>query len=148
MFTGEYRHTIDAKGRVAVPARFRAELAAGAIVTRWIDTCLAIFPKLEWDKFADSVAQLPVSDAGARVFSRFVFSGAFEFLLDAQGRLVLPARPCAISPHLTNEAVVVGSRNHIELWEPETLGDLQRGDELSRCPCGAHHQPRASSATK
>lgn len=118
MFTGEYRHAIDAKGRVAVPARFRAELAAGAFVSRWIDTCLAIFPKQEWDRFADSVAQLPVSDAGARVFSRFVFSGAFEFLLDAQGRLVLPPALRDFA-HLTNEAVVVGSRNHIELWEPE-----------------------------
>ncbi len=117
MFTGEYRHAIDAKGRVAVPARFRAELAAGAFVSRWIDTCLAIFPRPEWDRFANRVAELPVSDAGARVFSRFVFSGAFEFLLDAQGRLVLPPALREFAG-LTNDAVVVGARDHIELWEP------------------------------
>ena len=60
MFTGEYRHAIDAKGRVAVPARFRAELAQGAVVSRWIDSCLAIFPQGEWDRFATRVAELPV----------------------------------------------------------------------------------------
>ena len=117
MFTGEYRHAIDAKGRVAVPARFRAELAAGAFVSRWIDTCLGIFPRSEWEKLADRVAALPVSDAGARAFSRFVFSGAFEFLLDAQGRLVLPPALREFAG-LTSDAVVVGARDHIELWEP------------------------------
>jgi MraZ protein len=117
LFTGEYRHAIDAKGRVAVPARFRAELAAGAFVSRWIDSCLAIFPRPEWDKFASRVAELPFSDAGARVFSRFVFSGAFEFVLDAQGRLVLPPALREFAG-LSDEVVVVGSREHIELWEP------------------------------
>jgi len=119
LFTGEYRHTIDAKGRVAVPAKFRGKLDDGAFVSRWIDACLAIFPRQEWDDFAARVAQLPISDASARVFSRFVFSGAFEFLLDAQGRLVLPPALREFAG-LTSEAVVVGSRDHIELWNPDT----------------------------
>ena len=118
MFTGEYRHAIDAKGRVAVPARFRAELAQGAFVSRWIDSCLAIFPRSEWERLADRVAELPFSDAGARVFSRFVFSSAYEFNLDAQGRLVLPPGLREFA-NLSDEAVVVGARDHIELWEPE-----------------------------
>ena len=117
MFTGEYRHAIDAKGRVAVPARFRAELAPGAFVTRWIDNCLAIFPRPEWDRLASRVADLPFSDAGARVFSRFVFSGAFEFQLDAQGRLVLPPSLREFAD-VKSDVVVVGARDHIELWEP------------------------------
>ena len=117
MFTGEYRHAIDGKGRVAVPARFRAELAQGAFVSRWIDSCLAIFPRPEWERLANRVAGLPFSDAGARVFSRFVFSGAFEFALDGQGRLVLPPGLREFA-NLTTDAVVVGSRDHIELWEP------------------------------
>ena len=117
MFTGEYRHAIDAKGRVAVPARFRAELAQGAVVSRWIDNCLAIYPQGEWDRFATRVAELPVSDAGARVFSRFVFGGAFEFQLDAQGRLVLPPTLRDFAG-LQDDVVVVGSRDHVELWEP------------------------------
>jgi MraZ protein len=118
LFTGEYRHAIDAKGRVAVPARFRAELAPGAFVTRWIDNCLAIFPRPEWDRLASRVADLPFSDAGARVFSRFVFSGAFEFQLDAQGRLVLPPALREFADVRT-DVVVVGARDHIELWDPD-----------------------------
>ena len=61
MFTGEYRHSVDDKGRLAVPARFRVQLAGGAYVSRWIDGCLAIFPKEDWDGLATKVAGLPVT---------------------------------------------------------------------------------------
>ena len=117
MFTGEYRHTVDDKGRVAVPVRFRAELGVGALVTKWIDGCLAIFPRPAWDELAARVASLPVTDAGARVFQRFIFGTAFEFGLDRQGRLVIPAVLRSFAG-LDGEAVVVGSRDHLELWEP------------------------------
>lgn len=117
MFTGEYRHTIDGKGRIAVPARFRAELEAGAFISRWIDSCLAIFPREAWDQLAARVASLPYSDAGARTFSRFVFSGAFEVELDRQGRALVPAGLREFAA-LEGEAVVVGTRDHIELWRP------------------------------
>ena len=118
MFTGEYRHSVDGKGRVAVPARFRTQLVGGAFVARWIDECLGIFPREAWDAFAAKVAALPVTNASARTFSRFIFSGAFEVELDAQGRVVVPQglREWA---GLGTEAVVVGSRDHIELWEPD-----------------------------
>jgi MraZ protein len=134
LFTGEYRHAIDAKGRVAVPARFRAELAAGAFVSRWIDGCLGIFSKVEWDNFANRVADLPFSDADARAFARFVFSGAFEFLLDAQGRLVLPTALRDFAG-LKTEVMVVGSRDHIELWDPDRWStysaELNKADVLA-----------------
>jgi MraZ protein len=118
VFTGEYRHTVDAKGRIAVPARFRVQLAGGAFVSRWIDACLAIFPRDAWDSLAARVASLPVTDASARTFSRFVFSGAFEVEVDRQGRVLVPAnlRDWA---ELRGEAVVVGSRDHVELWSPD-----------------------------
>lgn len=118
MFTGEYRHTVDAKGRIAIPARFRARLDGGAYVARWIDGCLGIFPRRDFEELAARVAAKPVTDAGARTFSRFVFSGAFEFELDGQGRALVPSglREWA---GLGGEAVVVGSRDHIELWAPE-----------------------------
>ncbi|CAN5733729.1 division/cell wall cluster transcriptional repressor MraZ [soil metagenome] len=117
MFTGEYRHAIDTKGRVAVPARFRAELEEGAFVSRWIDGCLAIFPRESWDELASRVASLSISDAGARTFSRFLFSGAFEVELDRQGRALVPAGLREFAG-LEGEAVVVGTRDHIELWNP------------------------------
>lgn len=117
MFTGEFRHSIDAKGRVAVPARFRAELATGAHVTRWIENCLAIFPNQAWERLAEKVGELRYADAGARAFSRFLFSGAFDVELDSQGRVVLPASLRDFAG-LKGDAVVVGALDHIELWEP------------------------------
>ena len=118
MFTGEYRHTIDAKGRIAVPARFRGDLAGIAFVSRWMDGCLAIFPKDAWNELADRVASLQVSDASARNFARFLFGGAFEIELDRQGRAVLPAGLRA-EAGLNGEAVVVGMRDHLEIWQPD-----------------------------
>jgi MraZ protein len=117
VFTGEFRHAIDGKGRLAVPARFRADLASGAHVSRWIDGCLAIFPNNEWERLAERVQGLPITDAGARVFSRFLFSGAYDVELDGQGRVVLPAGLREFAS-LKSEAVVVGARDRIELWEP------------------------------
>jgi MraZ protein len=117
VFTGEFRHAIDGKGRIAVPARFRAELAPGAHVSRWMDNCVAIFPNQAWQKLADRVSEQRYADAGARAFSRFLFSGAFEVAPDRQGRLVLPTSLRDFAG-LTTEAVVVGSLDHVELWEP------------------------------
>jgi MraZ protein len=116
VFTGEFRHSIDTKGRVAVPARFRAELATGAHVSRWLDSCLAIFPNEAWQELADRVGQQRYADAEARAFSRFLFASAFDVELDSQGRVVLPAglRDYA---GIKGEAVVVGALDHIEIWE-------------------------------
>jgi MraZ protein len=125
VFTGEYRHTVDEKGRLAVPARFRAQLAGGAFVSRWIDGCLAIFPRSDWDGLAARVAGLPVTDPGGRAFGRFLFGGAFEAELDRQGRVLIPAylRDWA---GLEGDAVVVGSRDHAEIWAPGRWEDVRR----------------------
>ncbi len=125
MFTGEYRHSVDDKGRIAVPARFRAQLAGGAHVSRWIDGCLAIFPAPAWDELATKVAGLPISDPGSRAFARFLFGGAIEAELDRQGRILLPAylREWA---GLAAEAVIVGARDHAEIWAPERWEAIRR----------------------
>lgn len=122
MFTGEYRHSLDAKGRIAVPSRFRADLRGGAFLCRWIDLCLGLFPRDAWDALAAKVAALPVTDAGARTFSRFLFASAYEVELDGQGRVVVPAglREWA---GLESEVVVVGARDHVELWAPGRWAD-------------------------
>jgi MraZ protein len=117
VFTGEYRHTVDDKGRVAIPVRFRTELAGGGLVSKWIDGCLALHPRAAWDALATRVGALPVTDANARVFQRYIFGTAFEIELDRQGRLVVPAVLREFAG-LGEEAVVVGSRDHLELWEP------------------------------
>ncbi len=119
MFTGEYRHTVDDKGRMAVPAKFRVQLGAGAVVSRWLDACLAIHTQQGWDELAAKVAALPITDQNARRFSRLIFAGAAEVELDRQGRILLPAY---LRDHigLGSDAVVVGSRDHAEIWVPGT----------------------------
>ena len=119
MFTGEYRHTVDDKGRIAVPAKFRVQLGAGAVVSRWLDECLAIHTQAGWDELATKVAALPITDQNSRRFQRFVFAGAAEVELDRQGRVLLPAY---LRDHikLAGDAVVVGSRDHAEIWVPAT----------------------------
>ena len=125
MFTGEYRHSVDDKGRLAVPARFRAQLDAGLVVSRWLDSCLAIHTKAGWDALAEKVAQLPITDANARRFSRFIFAGASETTLDGQGRVLVPAYLREMAG-LASEAVVVGSRDHAEIWAPDTWQAYRR----------------------
>ncbi len=140
MFTGEYRHSVDAKGRLAVPAKFRAQLDSGAVVSRWMDACLAIWPRVEWDRLAARVAALPtVENAGARLFNRFLFANAVEVVWDAQGRFVLPSylRDAA---RLEGEAVIVGSADHAEIWAPPAWDDYRKAldapDELARAFSG------------
>lgn len=127
MFTGEYRHTIDAKGRLAVPARFRPGLAGDAYVCRWLDGCLAIFPRSSWEDLAARIRGLAtVSDPTARTFARHVFSTAFPVELDGQGRVLLPAS-LRESEGLASEAVVVGLLDHVELWPPQRWAQYTAG---------------------
>jgi MraZ protein len=135
VFTGEYRHTVDEKGRIAVPAKFRAQLGAGAVVSRWLDACLAIHTTQGWESLAAKVAALPITDQNARRFQRLIFAGAAEVELDRQGRVLLPAY---LREHidLGTEAVVVGSRDHAEIWVPATWATYAQGledpDELAQ----------------
>ena len=128
MFTGEYRHSVDDKGRLAVPSKFRAQLDAGLVVSRWLENCLAIHTRASWDALADKVATLPIADERARRFERFIFAGAVETSLDGQGRVLVPAY-LRETAGLGNEAVVVGSRDHAEIWAPARWDDYRRSLE-------------------
>jgi MraZ protein len=128
VFTGEYRHSVDEKGRIAVPAKFRAQLEGGAYVARWLDACLAIFPRAAWDVLAEKVGGLPIGDANARTFSRSLFASAYEIEPDRQGRTVVPASLRELAG-LRDEAVIVGMRDHAEIWEPERWTTYRRAME-------------------
>jgi len=119
MFLGEFVHTTDDKGRITIPARFRAELASGLVVTRGIDRCLAIYPLSEWEKLAEKVSALPVTDRRARAFRRLVFANAADAVPDKQGRIVIPPRLREYAG-LSDEVVITGLNNYIELWNPRT----------------------------
>jgi MraZ protein len=139
VFTGEYRHTVDDKGRIAVPAKFRAQLDAGAVVSRWMEDCLAVHTVEGWGRISAKVEALPVTDANGRLFSRFLYGGAADVELDRQGRILVPAF-LRESVGLRDEAVVVGLRDHIEIWAPGTWDTYRRAlddpDELTRAFSG------------
>ena len=126
MFTGEYKHSVDAKGRVAIPARFRLQLEEGAVVVRWLDGCAAVYPRAAFETLASKVSVLPLADEKARSVSRFLSSSAFDVERDSQGRIVLPGaiRDWAA---LGTEAVLVGAWDHVEIWSPDRWAAVQKG---------------------
>jgi len=128
LFTGEYRHTVDEKGRLAVPARFRAQLEGGAVLSRWIDGCLAVHTRGGWQELSDRVAGLPITDSAARLFGRQIFAGAQEADLDRQGRVLIPAY-LREEIGLDGEAVIVGVRDHGEIWAPKRWSEYRRAME-------------------
>ena len=111
---GEFRHSIDAKGRLFIPARLRDELGEHFTVTRGLDKCLAIYPEAEWNVLEERIRNLPMSKA--RDLQRFFFSSAFDAELDSQGRILLPAGLRTYAG-LTKEAVIAGVSNHAEIWD-------------------------------
>jgi MraZ protein len=125
MFLGAFTHTIDEKGRLTVPAKFRADLAAGLVVTRAIDRCLAIYPLEEWEHLAGQVSALPVTDRRARAFRRLVFADAADAIPDKQGRVLIPPRLREYAG-LDGEVVVTGLNTYIEVWNPDAW-DEERG---------------------
>lgn len=116
MFIGEYSHNIDTKGRLAVPAKFRAQLKKGAVVTRGLDNCLFLYPKEEWSKLAKQLANLPISQKDARAFARLMLAGAMDVEIDSQGRIVLPSYLREYAT-LKNNAIIAGLYTRLEIWD-------------------------------
>lgn len=114
MFSGEHEHTLDDKGRLIIPVKFRAALAEGLFITRGMDGCLFIFPPNAWKDLSEKVGNLPIYEASARLFSRMIFSGT-ECKLDRQGRILLPP---SLREHaeIENEVVVIGVNSRLEIW--------------------------------
>lgn len=135
MFLGEYTHTIDDKGRVTIPARFRAELAAGMVVTRGFDRNLMVYPVEEWLEMAERVAARPVSDESVRAFRRRIFAGATDLEPDRQGRIVLPQYLREFAG-IDGEVVVAGNYDYVELWDAEAWREVrlavEDNDDVSR----------------
>ena len=118
MFLGEYRHNIDVKGRLAVPARFRSELAEGLVVTRGLDPCLHIYSQSEWLPLAERLSQLPMSEPAVRALRRSFFASAFSCEMDKQGRILIPATLREYAD-FGGEVVVAGLNNYVEIWSVE-----------------------------
>ncbi|MGZ3615541.1 MAG: division/cell wall cluster transcriptional repressor MraZ [Ktedonobacteraceae bacterium] len=123
MFLGQFDHTIDAKGRMAVPARFRGQLEKGAVISKGMGTCLSVYTMQRWEEKSAELVEGKTSE-DLRDFERRIYPSAGEVELDGQGRLVIPGRLRAYAG-LDSEATVAGVRDHIEIWDRGTWQDYQ-----------------------
>ncbi|MBI2034022.1 MAG: division/cell wall cluster transcriptional repressor MraZ [Candidatus Liptonbacteria bacterium] len=128
MLLGEYKHNLDSKGRVAIPAKFREELKAGAIITRGLDNCLFVFAAKEWEALAKKLIALPLAQANSRAFVRLMLAGASNVEVDSQGRVLIPdyLRKYA---GLKKEVVVAGLYNRAEIWDAEKWNQYKQKTE-------------------
>lgn len=130
MFLGEFTHTIDDKGRLTIPARFRGDLAAGLVVTRGFDRNLMIFPLSGWQEMAERIISRPLADESVRSFRRRVFSGAVDLTPDRQGRIVLPSYLREFAG-IDGEVVVAGMYNYLEVWSVDSWDSVRETIEDS-----------------
>lgn len=128
MFIGEYKHTIDEKGRMALPVKFRAKMSGTAIITRGLDHCLFVFTANDWEILAQKLMSLPMVQSNSRAFSRLMLAGAMEAEIDGQGRILIPdyLREYAA---LKKQAVIAGLYNRIEIWEEARWGVYKKKTE-------------------
>lgn len=119
MFIGEYHHTIDEKGRIIIPAKFREELGDKFVITRGIENCLFVYSFENWAKITDKLNSLPFTKKDARTFNRFFLSGATDVELDKQGRVNI-ASPLIQYATLEKDCVVVGTGDRLEIWSEKS----------------------------
>ncbi|OAT81816.1 division/cell wall cluster transcriptional repressor MraZ [Desulfotomaculum copahuensis] len=115
MFMGEFQHTIDAKGRLIIPARFREGLGDKFVLTKGLDGCLFAYPPQEWTALESKMRSLPFTRADARAFVRFFFAGACECEVDKQGRILIPGNLREYAA-LEKDVVVIGVSSRVEIW--------------------------------
>lgn len=117
MFLGRHSHNLDAKGRLALPARFRDKLADGVVITRGFDPCLLVYPLDTWMPLAERVAALSIGDPDVRKLRRMLFADAVDVQVDGQGRVLIPVELRDYAS-IEREAIVVGVHTFIEIWTP------------------------------
>lgn len=117
MFLGEYLHSVDGKGRLAVPARFRAQIERGAVLTRGIESCLYVYPLETWEQKARELAAAALNARQRRLVERRFFGMAFPVELDAQGRMVITPKLRQYAA-LNGDAMVIGAHDRFEIWSP------------------------------
>lgn len=128
MFIGEYQHTIDEKGRLAIPVKFRSELAGGAVITRGLDNCLFLYAVSEWKNLADKLSKLPIGQANIRAFSRLMLAGAMDAIPDKQGRIIIPDYLRKFGK-ISKKVILAGLYSRIEIWDEEEWEKFKTGAE-------------------
>ncbi len=116
MFTGRYYHNLEAKGRLAIPQSFRAELGSGGVITWGLDGCLFLFPKSYWQKLSEKLASLSLTNPAARNLTRILVQSAVELNLDSQGRTLIPEH-LRDQVSIKKQVVVAGTLTRVEIWD-------------------------------
>ena len=129
MFMGEYSHTIDPKGRLIIPAKFREELGEEFVLTKGLDGCLSIYPMNEWTAFEEKLRQLPLTNKNARTFARVFVAGAASCELDKQGRILVPATLREFAG-LEKDVVLTGNLNRVEVWSKAKWAENSNYDDM------------------
>ena len=129
MFMGEYNHTVDAKGRLIVPSKFREQLGDEFVVTKGLDGCLFVYENTEWKSLEEKLKKLPLTNANARKINRFFLAGAALCEVDKQGRILLPAVLREFAG-IGKDAVMVGVGNRIEIWSKESWMSANVYDDM------------------
>ena len=124
MYMGEYNHSVDAKGRVIVPSKFRDRLGDSFVVTKGFDKCLAVYDLPSWEKLQEKLAQMPMISEDARTLRRMIVGSADEAETDKQGRITIPA-PLREYASIDKDAVLIGNIDHIEIWSKELWSKAQ-----------------------
>jgi len=128
MLIGQYEHTIDAKKRLALPAKFRGELGDKVIITKGVENCLVVYTEKEWQIFSEKLSNLPISQIGARSFARIILAGAMEIELDKLGRILLPDYLKNYAG-LKKDVAVCGLSNRLEIWDLEKWNEYNKEAE-------------------
>ncbi len=118
MFMGEYRHSLDEKSRVIVPAKYHEQLGTSFILTKGLDGCLFIYPQTEWTSFEEKLKALPLTNTNARKFVRFFLAGAVECATDKQRRIIIPSH-LKVYSDIEKDIVFIGMGNRIEVWSSQ-----------------------------
>lgn len=129
MFMGEYSHTVDAKGRLIVPSKFREQLGEEFVVTKGLDGCLFVYENSEWKTLEEKLHALPLTNTNARKFSRFFLAGASTCEVDKQGRILLPLVLREFAG-IVKDVVLVGVGSRIEIWNKTAWADANTYDDM------------------
>lgn len=129
MFIGEFLHSIDEKGRLAVPIKFRPDITDGAIVTKGLDGCLFLYTRTEWDKLVQKIKSTSdISQSNARAVSRLMLGGAIDLVPDKQGRINLPKYLINFAG-IKNNVIVTGLVDRLEIWDSKTWEEYKKNTE-------------------
>ena len=129
MFMGEYNHSIDQKGRLIVPSKFREQLGNEFVVTKGLDGCLFVYSNEEWQRIEEKFREIPLTTKDARKFSRFFFAGAATCEVDKQGRILIPSVLREFAG-LEKDVVLVGVLSKIEIWDKQRYEDASTYDDM------------------